>query len=81
MRTATKRDLLVRVQFGRDFWLKLIGGVLVCAIGTVVIFVVLGSVWYAWGFLGVLIVCTVVFGAMGYVHDKRERERLAEVPQ
>jgi len=81
MRAVTKRDLLVRVQFGRDFWLKLIGGVLVCAIGTVVIFVVLGSVWYAWGFLGVLIVCTVVFGAMGYVHDKRERERLAEVPQ
>ena len=63
MRAVTKRDLLVRVQFGRDFWLKLIGGVLVCAIGTVVIFVVLGSVWYAWGFLGVLIVCTVVFAS------------------
>jgi len=81
MRTAAEGDLLAAVHFGRDFWLKLIGGVLVCAIGTVVIFVVLGSVWYAWGFLGVLIVCTVVFGAMGYVHDKRERERLAEVPQ
>jgi 4-hydroxybenzoate polyprenyltransferase len=68
------------VHFGGKFWLKLIGGVIACAIATVIIFIVLGSVWYSWGFLGALVVLAIVFGTMGWMHDKRERKRLHEAP-
>ena len=65
---------------GWRYWLGFLGIAVAAVIGLVILFVVVGSVWYTWGFLGMFLVLAAVLIGFGYLHDRREqrqRRRLA----
>ena len=65
---------------GAKFWLGLIGATLALAIGGLILFLIVGAVWYAWGFLGTLLVLFAVTAGFGYVHDRRAQRRYERLP-
>jgi hypothetical protein len=62
-------------DLGARFWLMLVGVTLAGALGVFLIFVFIGWAWYAWGLFGLLLFLAVVFGAWGWIVDRREAKR------
>lgn len=64
-----------RSELGMRFWLTIVG----VALGTVavgaILFVVIGRIWWAWGFFGAFLAVAVGALGFGYVYDRRERKR------
>jgi Kef-type K+ transport system membrane component KefB len=60
---------------GTTFWLALIGVTLAVTIGVMIAFLLFSAAWYAWGFLGAVVVLLAVTGVVKYVMDRRARAR------
>jgi bacteriorhodopsin len=62
-------------DLGVGFWLTLIGVAVGAALGGILIFLIMGWAWYAWGLLGMLLFLGAVTVGIGYVVDKRDARR------
>ncbi|HKG44461.1 MAG TPA: hypothetical protein VKB10_09500 [Gaiellaceae bacterium] len=62
-------------DLGWKFWLWVIGVSLAIGIGGMLLFLIFGAVWYAWGFFGALIFFAAVALTWGWFHDRSERRR------
>jgi predicted lipid-binding transport protein (Tim44 family) len=65
-------------SLGAKFWFGLMGMILGGVIAAVLLFIIFGAAWYAWGFFGVLAFITVVGLVFGWAFDRREKKRRAE---
>jgi hypothetical protein len=59
-------------ELGGKFWLRLFGLILACGIAGMLIFWLLGAVWYAWGAFGALLFVFVVIGFFAWLYDRRK---------
>jgi membrane protein implicated in regulation of membrane protease activity len=62
-------------KLGARFWFAIAGLAVGAVIAGVIVFVLFGALWYAWGFFGAFLVLSVVLMAFGYAFDRRERNR------
>jgi hypothetical protein len=60
---------------GARFWVTFAAGTVALGIAAVVIFVIFGAVWYAWGFLAAVIAFIVIASGLMYLSDRRARSR------
>ncbi len=60
---------------GTRFWVTFAAGTLALGIAAVVVFVLFGAVWYAWGFFGAVIAFVVIASGLMYLSDRRARRR------
>jgi hypothetical protein len=64
---------------GAGFWLKVIGAVLAFGLGGMILFLLIGMAWYAWGALGALIFCFVLIAAAGWLYDRAHAKQYEDV--
>ncbi len=60
---------------GARFWVGLAAGAVGLGIAAVLVFVIFGAVWYAWGLVGAVIAFIVVASGLMYLSDRRARRR------
>jgi uncharacterized membrane protein HdeD (DUF308 family) len=60
---------------GARFWGKLIGVVLVGAIGVLIVFLLFTRALYRWGALGALIAFSAVMLLWGWIYDRRQKKK------
>jgi predicted lipid-binding transport protein (Tim44 family) len=65
-------------SLGIKFWVGFMGMILAGVIAAVVLFIIFGAAWYAWGFFGVLAFITVVGLVFGWASDRRAKKQRAE---
>jgi Kef-type K+ transport system membrane component KefB len=53
------------------FWLTLLGIAVAIGLGTAVLLLLIGAAWYAWGFIGTLVVIGAVAMIVGWLQDRR----------
>ena len=63
---------------GKGFWRKLLGGVFLGGMVAAIVFLLIGVVWYAWGFLATLLVAGGVTYCIWYVVDRRRQKQYEE---
>ena len=59
------------VELGGKFWLLFIGGAIACAFAGLLLFLLIGTAWARWGFLGMFLFLSVVFLTIGWIFDRR----------
>ena len=59
---------------GSKFWLGMVGVILACGIGAVLVFTLLTGAWVRWGGIGALIFLAVVFMSIAAVLDRKKRK-------
>jgi hypothetical protein len=64
-------------ELGARFWLAVVAIAIGGGIAVLVLFALVGRVWYAWGFGGLFALIIVVLLAAGYLSDRREKRRRA----
>jgi hypothetical protein len=74
---AKERD--VTEELGAGFWLKLVGVVIACGIGAILLFLLVDAAWYRWGALGALLFFSGLMLAYAYVYDRRHAKAYADV--
>jgi membrane protein implicated in regulation of membrane protease activity len=67
-------------ELGRGFWLWVVGVSLAIGIGGMILFLLIGAVWYAWGFVGALVFFSLLFLGAAYVHDRRHQKAYEDQP-
>jgi membrane protein implicated in regulation of membrane protease activity len=60
---------------GGKFWLTFIGGAIACTIAGVLLFLLIGSAWARWGFLGMFLLLSAILLAFGWIVDRRDKSR------
>jgi hypothetical protein len=60
---------------GARFWVSIIGGTIACVVAAIVLFLVIGEAWLRWGFLGMFLVFAALMLGIGWVVDRRARNR------
>ena len=60
---------------GGKFWLTFIGGAIACTVAGVLLFLLIGSAWARWGFLGMFLFLSVILIGVGALVDRREKKR------
>jgi uncharacterized membrane protein YfcA len=63
------------MDLGGKFWLVFIGGAIACAFAGVLLFLLIGSAWARWGFLGMFLILSAVLLAIGWVSDRRTKRK------
>jgi membrane protein implicated in regulation of membrane protease activity len=59
------------MELGGKFWLLFIGGAIACAFAGLLLFLLIGSAWARWGFLGMFLLLSAVSLAIGWIVDRR----------
>jgi Kef-type K+ transport system membrane component KefB len=62
-------------DLGWKFWLGLIAVVFAVGLGGIILFLIIGWAWYAWGFLGAFILFGAIAVLLAWIHDRREAKR------
>ena len=65
---------------GFKFWASIVGIAIGLGLAGLILFMVFGWAWYAWGFFGAFVFFSVVAIAIAWVFDKREARRHREMP-
>jgi hypothetical protein len=60
---------------GARFWLALVGICVGAGVAALIVFMVFGRMWEAWGFFGAFLVFAALLLAYGWLYDRRERNR------
>jgi Kef-type K+ transport system membrane component KefB len=63
------------MDLGAKFWFGVIGLAVAVGIGAWLIFALIGSAWYAWGFFGMLLALCAVLLVFAYISDRRAANR------
>ena len=61
------------MELGGKFWLLFIGGAIACLFAGILIFILIGNAWARWGFFGMFIALSVIFLAIGWIIDRRNK--------
>jgi hypothetical protein len=64
---------------GAGFWFKLIGIVLACGVGAILLFLLVDAAWYRWGALGALVFFSGIMLVYAYVYDRRHAKAYADL--
>ena len=59
---------------GSKFWLGMVGVILACAVGAVLIFTLLTGAWVRWGGIGALVFLCGVFMVIAWSVDRKKRK-------
>lgn len=62
-------------ELGAGFWLKTIGVVVAMGIAGLVLFLILGMAWYAWGLLGAFLFVVAVLVGIAWIYDRSHARR------
>jgi hypothetical protein len=68
----------VEEKLGAKFWLWVIGVTVAAGIGVILLFILIGRAWEAWGALGALIFFFLLLLAFGWVYDRRQARAYEE---
>jgi hypothetical protein len=63
------------MEMGGKFWLWLVAVLIGVGAGTVLLFMLFGRAWYAWGLFGALLVFSAVAIGIAWVFDRRDQQR------
>jgi hypothetical protein len=61
------------VPMGWNFWLKLMGAVLVVGLAVWLVMLLVGAAFYAWGAFGAMVFFIGVIVLIAYIYDKRQQ--------
>jgi hypothetical protein len=61
------------------FWFWILGMCILAAITIVVIFLIIGAAWEAWGFFGAIAFFFALLIAFGWFFDRRQRRKYEEL--
>ena len=59
-------------SLGGKFWLKVVGIVVACGVGAMLLFVFFGAAWARWGGLGAIILFGAVLLLFAWIYDRRQ---------
>jgi hypothetical protein len=62
-------------ELGAGFWLKMAGVIFAIGIGGLIVFLIIGAAWYAWGFLGAFLFVGVVLAVIAWIYDRMHAKR------
>lgn len=62
-------------RLGGRFWLALVGICIGAGIAAMIVFMIFGRMWEAWGFLGAFLGFGAILLLFGWIYDRRERSR------
>lgn len=65
-------------ELGAGFWLKLMGLILVCGVGALLLFLLVDAAWYRWGAIGALVFFFLMAIAYGAIFDRRAAKKYEE---
>jgi hypothetical protein len=60
---------------GGGFWLKMIGVLLLVAIGAILVFVLIANAWARWGLVGGMVFFGAVLLLIAYIGDRRSQRQ------
>ena len=63
------------MDLGGKFWLGFIGAAIACVFTGVLLFLLIGSAWVRWGFLGMFLLLSAILLSVGWIVDRREKRR------
>jgi len=66
---------------GGKFWFSIMGIAVAAILGGVLLFIILGRAWYAWGGFGALLFFALALLGGSYVYDRRQQERYNSLPE
>jgi Flp pilus assembly protein TadB len=72
---STNPDRVDAAGLGVKFWVALLAIAVACGLGAVLVFVLFGFVWAAWGLVGAVIVFVALAAGASWVTDRRARRR------
>ncbi|HEY6836021.1 MAG TPA: hypothetical protein VI142_06055 [Gaiellaceae bacterium] len=64
---------------GLKFWLAVAGISLAVGVGLLILLLIIGAAWEAWGAFGALIFLSVVMLAFGWFYDKRQERKYKDL--
>jgi hypothetical protein len=64
-----------RSELGMRFWLTIVGVTLGAVTAGILVFMVIGHIWWTWGFFGACLAVAAAALGFGYVYDRRDRKR------
>jgi len=62
-------------KLGGKFWLAIVGGAIACAVAGILCLLLIGAAWARWGFLAMFLLLSVILLGIGWISDRRERQR------
>jgi hypothetical protein len=74
---SEKMDETRNGELGTRFWLGVVAVAIGGGLAVLLLFALVGRVWYAWGFAGVFAAIIVLALVAGYLSDRREKRRRA----
>lgn len=66
-------------SLGWKFWLWCLGVALAIGLGGMILFLIIGGAWYAWGAFGTLLVLSAILLAFGWIYDRRQQRKYEDV--
>jgi hypothetical protein len=66
-------------ELGAGFWLKAIGVVFAIGIAGLVVFLIIGWAWYAWGFIGAFLFVGAVLAVIAWIFDRSRAKRYEDL--
>ena len=68
------------MELGGRFWLGVLAISIGVAVAAYLIFALIGRAWYAWGLFGALLFIGAVLICIGWIFDRRDARRRADLP-
>jgi hypothetical protein len=72
------KELDVNDELGAGFWWKMIGLIVLCGVGALLLFLLVDAAWYRWGAIGALLFFFLVAVAYGAIFDRRKAKQYEE---
>jgi Flp pilus assembly protein TadB len=69
------------IDVGAKFWLALVGGCIAFGIAGMIVFLLIGWAWYAWGFIGAIVFICGTLLLIAYMFDRRSQKRYDSLPE